>query len=69
MNRQPKVLLTARDVAERLGISVRTVWRWTATGEMPAPVRRGRIVRWKAADVDGFVRALPVERASTRRQA
>jgi excisionase family DNA binding protein len=62
MNRQPRVLLNAREVAERLGISLRTVWRWTVTGELPAPVRRGRIVRWKVADIDQFVRGLPVAR-------
>lgn len=62
MDREPRVLLTARQLAERLGISLRTVWRWTRAGELPAPVRRGRVVRWKAADIDRFVRRLPVER-------
>ena len=46
-----KDLLNAREVAQRLGISTRTIWRWTETGLLPAPVRtggNGRIVRWKA---------------------
>ena len=63
---QPKDLLTAREVAERMGVSLRTVWRWTQTGEMPAPVRcgrSGRIVRWKAMDIEKFVRQLPVQRS------
>jgi len=62
-----KYLLTAHEVAERLDISVRTVWRWTALGELPAPVRRGRVVRWKVADVEAYVQGMPVERASLRR--
>jgi excisionase family DNA binding protein len=59
-----KDLLTAREVAERIGVSLRTVWRWNAIGELPAPVRRGlRIVRWKATDIDRFVQQLPVQRS------
>ncbi len=65
-------LLTARDVADRLGISLRTVWRWTGSGELPAPVRRGssgRVVRWKSADIQQYVEALPVQRQSLRAAA
>lgn len=60
-----KDLLTAREVAQRLSIGVRTLWRWNAAGQMPAPVRTGgsgRIVRWKATDIDRFVEELPVRR-------
>jgi excisionase family DNA binding protein len=57
-----KELLNAREVAERIGVSLRTVWRWTETGELPAPVRRGRIVRWKTKDIKQFVHRLPVQR-------
>jgi excisionase family DNA binding protein len=60
-----KDLLTAREVADRMGISLRTLWRWTATGEFPAPVRwgrSGRVVRWKVTDIEQFVQALPVRR-------
>jgi excisionase family DNA binding protein len=64
MSVQARHLLTAKEVAERLGVGLRTVWRWTATGELPAPVRRGssgRIVRWKVTDIERFVRDLPVQ--------
>jgi excisionase family DNA binding protein len=44
--------LTAREVADRLRIGLRTVWRWTKLGALPAPLRLGtRIVRWRAADI------------------
>jgi excisionase family DNA binding protein len=62
---QPKDLLTAREVAARIGVGLRTVWRWTATGDLPAPVRwgrNGRVVRWKTIDIEQFVQALPVRR-------
>ena len=34
-------LLDVREVAQVLGIAVRTVWRLSATGELPQPVRIG----------------------------
>ncbi len=56
-------LLTAREVAERLGISIRTVWHWTAHGRLPAPFRHGRITRWRTRDITDYLsacrRALP----------
>ncbi len=63
MNGPAKELLTAREVAARIRVSLRTVWRWTAAGDLPAPVRtgcNGRIVRWKAEDIDQFIQHLPV---------
>jgi excisionase family DNA binding protein len=51
-------LLTAREVAERLNIGIRTVWRWSASGELPAPLRLGkarRVVRWKAVDIESYL--------------
>lgn len=52
------VLLTVREVAERLRVGTRTVWRWSKTGDMPAPVRLGRgrrVVRWNADEIDDFL--------------
>ncbi len=54
----PTELLKARQVAERLGVCLRTVWRWTATGQLPPPFRLGRVTRWKKDDIDACVNAL-----------
>jgi excisionase family DNA binding protein len=54
-------LLSVRDVARRLGLGQRTVWRLLAAGELPQPVRfgpSGRIVRWKAAEIDHYVKQM-----------
>ena len=59
MTTPTKQLLTAREVAELLGIGLRTVWRWTVTGQLPAPVRQGRqgrVVRWRVRDLKRFIR-------------
>lgn len=39
-------LLTAPDVAKRLRISVRGVWRQVSVGEIPKPIYLGRLARW-----------------------
>ena len=45
-------LLTAKQVAEALGVHRRSVWRLTAAGVLPAPIRLGpKLVRWRAADI------------------
>lgn len=45
-------LLTARQVADLLGVHVRSVWRMAQTGEIPAPIRLSeRVVRWRLADL------------------
>jgi predicted DNA-binding transcriptional regulator AlpA len=52
-------LLTARDVARRLSISARTVWRWTALGLLPPPVHpHSRSTRWRAADIERYLEGL-----------
>jgi predicted DNA-binding transcriptional regulator AlpA len=49
-------LLTSQQVARRMAMSVRTLWRLVATGKFPQPVRYNRkLVRWKCADVDRYI--------------
>jgi excisionase family DNA binding protein len=57
---QPE-LLSVRQVAQRLGLSVRTVWKWSKVGHLPAPVRlgnNGRTVRWKAEEIEKFIKRI-----------
>ena len=52
-------LLTAKDVARRLSIGVRTLWRLVADGKLPQPIRYTRkLVRWKTADIDRYIQSL-----------
>ena len=48
-------LLRVDQVAEKLGISKRTVWRLASSGKLSRPVAIGRSSRWKPADVERFV--------------
>lgn len=57
------VLLTAEEVALRLNVSERTLWRLLSAGKLPKPVRFGRNTRWKATEVAEWIqRGCPVER-------
>jgi predicted DNA-binding transcriptional regulator AlpA len=52
-------LLTSRQVADRLSVSVRTVWRLVAAGKFPQPIRYNRkLVRWKAIEISRYFDAL-----------
>ena len=59
-------LLTARDVARWLRISERSVWRWTARGILPPPVRPlPHTTRWRVADIRAYLdRLLPRQPAA-----
>lgn len=52
-------LLTERQVADWLQVSVRTVQHWRHTGQGPAwvKVNGGRLVRYRVSDVDEFLAA------------
>lgn len=54
MQDQP-VLLTAEEVALRLNVSERTLWRLLSAGKLPKPVRFGRNTRWKATAVAEWI--------------
>ncbi|MFO7858943.1 MAG: helix-turn-helix domain-containing protein [Ectothiorhodospiraceae bacterium] len=40
-------MLTSEDVARLLGCSKRTVRRLVAKGQIPRPLRIGRLIRWQ----------------------
>jgi excisionase family DNA binding protein len=52
----PPDLLTAQEVARRLSISVRTLYRLVQAGRVPTPMRFNRkLIRWRARDIDRLV--------------
>jgi excisionase family DNA binding protein len=46
-----EALLELRDLARLLKVSTRTVTRLVARGELPPPLRLGRLRRWRPADL------------------
>jgi excisionase family DNA binding protein len=57
-------LLTVREGASVLQVSIPTFWRWVAQGALPKPVKLGRMSRWPQSELLDFI-----ERAKARRAA
>jgi predicted DNA-binding transcriptional regulator AlpA len=43
--------LSVNQVAERLGVSVDTIWRWSRGSDFPKPYRFGGSTRWKLQEL------------------
>jgi excisionase family DNA binding protein len=66
-SKQSAVLLDVNAVAEMLTCSPRHVYRLSDCGEMPRPVKVGRLVRWRRKELedwiaDGCPRVVPLRR-------
>lgn len=49
-------LLSARDLAGVLGVSVRSIWRWVSSGRLPKPdLRYGQLVRWRPETITAWI--------------
>jgi excisionase family DNA binding protein len=52
-------LLTARQVAQRLSVSIRTLWKMVKEGTFPKPLRfNPKCFRWKRTEVDEAIRRM-----------
>ena len=47
--------LTADQVAQLLGISVRSVWRFSSAGELPRPISIGRSKQWDVRAIEDYL--------------
>ena len=48
--------LSTRQASERLGVTLRTLYRFIDEGQVPA-YKFGRVIRLKEEDVEGFIEA------------
>lgn len=52
----PTELLTPEQAAERMGLRPQTLAVWRTTGRYGLPyIRAGRLIRYKAEDIDAFL--------------
>ena len=55
---QPDRLLSVRDVAQRLSLCARSVWKMAAKGELPPPLHLGGSRRWRESDISAYIERL-----------
>lgn len=48
-------LIDAAELAQRLGVSIRTIYRWDDYGFVPRSVRLRRSRRWRSDEIDTWI--------------
>lgn len=51
------LLLSATETARQLGVARSTLYEWSSSGRVPAPIRIGRRTLWRADDLRAWVDA------------
>ena len=51
----PNLLMKANEVAEFLGVDVRTAWRFALCGVLPPPIKVGGTSRWHRRDIESWI--------------
>jgi excisionase family DNA binding protein len=54
-DREQPLLITAKKLAQLLGVSTRTLWRLRSAGQLPEPMRLGGAVRWRVDEVQEWI--------------
>ena len=50
--------IRANQLSQILGVAVVTVWRWSAQGRLPPPVKLSeRVTAWEAGSIRAFINA------------
>lgn len=58
----PDPLLTVKEVAAIIGVSVPTIWRWTRAGTIPMPVKLGGMSRWPRSEILNVIKEAKANR-------
>lgn len=48
-------LLSVDELANRLGVGTRTVWRWRDAGRLPGAIRIAGTIRWRSGDISAWI--------------
>ena len=57
---EPIQWMGTREACERLGVTLRTLYRFIDEGQLPA-YKMGRVIRVQASDVDDFISRMRIE--------
>lgn len=56
---EPIQWMGTREACERLGVTLRTLYRFIDEGQLPA-YKMGRVIRLQAQDIDGFIERMRI---------
>jgi excisionase family DNA binding protein len=51
--------MSTREACERLGVTLRTLYRFIDEGQLPA-YKMGRVIRLQESDLDGFIQRMRI---------
>lgn len=51
MKKEELKLVSAKELADILSTSVRSIWRYRAAGKLPGTVPVGSSIRWRVSDI------------------
>jgi excisionase family DNA binding protein len=57
---QPIRWMSTRDACERLGVTLRTLYRFIDEGQLPA-YKMGRVIRLQSSDIESFIGRMRIE--------
>ena len=58
------MLMRTADILALTGLSRSTIYRLVKDGQFPAPIKIGKSIRWRTADVERHIASLPAGRAA-----
>jgi excisionase family DNA binding protein len=50
-------MIKVKDVAEKIKVNRSTVYKLLSAGKIPSPVKIGRSVRWRLAEINAWISA------------
>ncbi len=64
----PIDLLTVNDVAKRMKLSTRSIWRLVDAGSIVSPIKIGGSIRWRSTDFNHWLASQPSEEERTHKK-
>ncbi len=64
----PIDLLTVNDVAKRMKLSTRSIWRLVYAGSIVSPIKIGGSIRWRSTDFNHWLASQPSEEERTQKK-
>jgi prophage regulatory protein len=63
LNEGSNRIIRPRELAERIGLSLATIWRLRRRGDLPDPIRLSPgCVGWRISDIDAWLASRPERR-------